>query len=408
MKAEELQERQRDVQLLDVRRSNEWAAGRIDGAVHVPLHELADRLSEVDPTRLVVVTCRTGPRSLQAAELLEAQGFRIDTLEGGIRAWVEHGLPIIAADGSAGSVVDPEEEPPADAPPAAPAGPRGFAIPAIGDLALAGTIADTAERLGYTTVWTDDRPESDGLEAAAAMLAATTAIRIGIGPLACDRRTAEEAAGWLAGRGLDLSRLVVAVGPGASPTPEAATAAYLADLRRLLGAEVRLGMAAVSAAMCRLAGETAELVLLEWMNPERIQWARAHVDQGWTTAGRRAGKAPPEVVAYIRTTIGEGAALRLSASAAPYASSPPFAQNFAEMGLAAVGVAAVVPSWAGSLLRPYEQVLDEAAIKPVVTLPSSANPDLGQVFYPLSILLEIAQGLHPGTALPGTVHAGQI
>ena len=47
-------------QLVDVRADHEWEAGRIAGATHVPLAELAERTGEIDKDRPVVVYCRGG------------------------------------------------------------------------------------------------------------------------------------------------------------------------------------------------------------------------------------------------------------------------------------------------------------------------------------------------------------
>ncbi|MBA2471670.1 MAG: MBL fold metallo-hydrolase [Pseudonocardiales bacterium] len=59
--------------LLDTRRDDEWAAGHIDGAVHIPLHELPDRLDDV-PSGRVWVHCGTGYRASTAASILHRAG----------------------------------------------------------------------------------------------------------------------------------------------------------------------------------------------------------------------------------------------------------------------------------------------------------------------------------------------
>ena len=55
--------------LLDTRRDDEWAAGHIEGAVHIPLHELRERLDDVPPGR-VWVHCGSGYRASIAASIL--------------------------------------------------------------------------------------------------------------------------------------------------------------------------------------------------------------------------------------------------------------------------------------------------------------------------------------------------
>ena len=103
-----LQDRRTEVQIVDVRCPNEWEAGRIDGAVHIPQDELEDRRRELDPARPVVTVCRNGTRSAAVAEQLRADGFQADTLEGGLAAWVEGGLDLTTPDGARGAVVAPD------------------------------------------------------------------------------------------------------------------------------------------------------------------------------------------------------------------------------------------------------------------------------------------------------------
>ncbi len=63
----------REVVVLDVRRDEEYAAARIEGAVNIPLHELVDRVGEVPPGE-VWVHCAGGYRASVAASVLDAAG----------------------------------------------------------------------------------------------------------------------------------------------------------------------------------------------------------------------------------------------------------------------------------------------------------------------------------------------
>ncbi len=68
--------------------ADEWAAGHIPDAVHIPLGELPALQRELDPQRPVITVCRSGNRSLVAAEHLLAGGFRdVKSLAGGMKAW---------------------------------------------------------------------------------------------------------------------------------------------------------------------------------------------------------------------------------------------------------------------------------------------------------------------------------
>ena len=69
-----------DVIVVDVRRDDEWAQGRIDGALHVPLHELRDRVEEV-PDAAVWVHCASGYRAAIAASLLDAAGRTVVAID---------------------------------------------------------------------------------------------------------------------------------------------------------------------------------------------------------------------------------------------------------------------------------------------------------------------------------------
>ncbi len=75
-------------QIVDVREPDEWAAGHIPDAVHIPHGELPTRTGELDPARPVITVCRSGRRSLAAADVLIAAEFPdAASLAGGMLAW---------------------------------------------------------------------------------------------------------------------------------------------------------------------------------------------------------------------------------------------------------------------------------------------------------------------------------
>jgi hydroxyacylglutathione hydrolase len=74
--------------LVDVRTTREWNAGHIDGAVHIPLGELAARASEIPRHRPVATICEAGYRSALAASILARAGVDdVATVAGGMTAW---------------------------------------------------------------------------------------------------------------------------------------------------------------------------------------------------------------------------------------------------------------------------------------------------------------------------------
>lgn len=88
--------------LIDVREPREWAAGHIDGSLHVPLGRL--EASFVPTGRPIVVVCRSGSRSAIATQLLQAAG-RTDVfnMAGGLMAWEAAGLPLVAGTSTVGA-----------------------------------------------------------------------------------------------------------------------------------------------------------------------------------------------------------------------------------------------------------------------------------------------------------------
>ncbi len=80
--------------ILDVREPHELEQARIDGAQHIPLGSLVERLDEVPRDRPVYVMCHVGGRSAQAAAYLESQGIDAVNVSGGILAWYRAGLPV--------------------------------------------------------------------------------------------------------------------------------------------------------------------------------------------------------------------------------------------------------------------------------------------------------------------------
>jgi len=81
------------VHVLDVRRQSEWDGGHIDGAQHLPLHELADRLTEV-PDTPIFVHCGSGYRASIAGSLLDRAGKTVTVVDGNFTEAEPAGLPV--------------------------------------------------------------------------------------------------------------------------------------------------------------------------------------------------------------------------------------------------------------------------------------------------------------------------
>jgi rhodanese-related sulfurtransferase len=102
---QDVSKRRSDLHLLDVREQDEWDAGHIEGAQHIPLGQLAARMAEVPKEGVVVAVCRSGSRSDRAAKGLRGSGFEAENMEGGVTAWSRAGLPLVAKGGRPGRVI---------------------------------------------------------------------------------------------------------------------------------------------------------------------------------------------------------------------------------------------------------------------------------------------------------------
>ncbi|HYP20595.1 MAG TPA: rhodanese-like domain-containing protein [Chloroflexia bacterium] len=83
-----------DVALLDVREPEEWDMGHVEGALWIPMGQLQLRWRELDPSRKLVVVCRSGSRSNYVAAMLRQVGIDAANLEGGMLSWQSEKLPI--------------------------------------------------------------------------------------------------------------------------------------------------------------------------------------------------------------------------------------------------------------------------------------------------------------------------
>jgi rhodanese-related sulfurtransferase len=79
--------------MVDVREPDELAESSVPGTIDIPLGQLEARASEIPTGKPVLVFCRSGNRSQEGAAILAAKGYDASTVEGGIIAWQDAGLP---------------------------------------------------------------------------------------------------------------------------------------------------------------------------------------------------------------------------------------------------------------------------------------------------------------------------
>ncbi|MET4924572.1 rhodanese-like domain-containing protein [Streptomyces sp. PSRA5] len=90
--------------VLDVREDDEWAAGHVEGALHIPMSDFVARFGEVTEAvadgRKAFVMCRVGGRSAQVTQYLVQQGIDAANIEGGMQAWDGAGRPMVTDNGN--------------------------------------------------------------------------------------------------------------------------------------------------------------------------------------------------------------------------------------------------------------------------------------------------------------------
>jgi rhodanese-related sulfurtransferase len=87
------------LQVIDVREPYEREAGHIEGTRHVALSELTAAAPTVERARPVVFYCRSGSRSLMAAQAFRASGYEAYTMRGGLLRWERERRPLSPAGG---------------------------------------------------------------------------------------------------------------------------------------------------------------------------------------------------------------------------------------------------------------------------------------------------------------------
>jgi adenylyltransferase/sulfurtransferase len=85
------------IRVLDVRDPDEYEIAHIKGVPLIPLGELSQRFTELDPSQQLYIHCKSGVRSLRALNFLREQGFKyVKSVKGGIDAWsdqIDHSVP---------------------------------------------------------------------------------------------------------------------------------------------------------------------------------------------------------------------------------------------------------------------------------------------------------------------------
>jgi alkanesulfonate monooxygenase SsuD/methylene tetrahydromethanopterin reductase-like flavin-dependent oxidoreductase (luciferase family) len=245
---------------------------------------------------------------------------------------------------------------------------RGFGVAGAVAPAIIRELAPAAEAAGYATFWVNDEPDGDGLAALREAAAVTREIRLAVGVIPLDRQEPERIAARIAELALPLERLTIGVGSGGAAGGLERVRAGVAALRELTAAEVIVG--AIGPRMCRLGGEVADGVLLDWASPEYAQQVMAIISE----AAAAAERPRPWLGAYVFTALGAAGRVKLRAAADYYAAIPSYAAHFARIGTAPLQTA----GWGETdhalqrALAPFDAVLNETVVRAVTVTETSA------------------------------------
>jgi alkanesulfonate monooxygenase SsuD/methylene tetrahydromethanopterin reductase-like flavin-dependent oxidoreductase (luciferase family) len=237
---------------------------------------------------------------------------------------------------------------------------QGFALFAAtaGDVIRAA--AREAEALGYTSFWVNHPGSTDGLAALALAAGETRRVELGVGVIPLHTRGPESIVAGVREHTLPLSRLLLGVG---SPNPRSLERVRtgVAALRAQLS--TRIIVAALGPRMCRLAGEVADGVLLNWVTPEYARRSADEVRAGAAAAGRT----PPRIFAYVRLALGAAGRARTADEADRYAGIPAYGANFARMGVKPIDTAIAVdtPAEVAAALARWRGAVDEVVLRAV-------------------------------------------
>lgn len=80
--------------VVDVRELDEFEAGHVPSATHIPLSSIEERMGEIPKSEKVWLICKSGGRSMKAANFLQAQGFEVVSVAGGTMDWIAAGKQV--------------------------------------------------------------------------------------------------------------------------------------------------------------------------------------------------------------------------------------------------------------------------------------------------------------------------
>ncbi|MGH2616720.1 MAG: LLM class flavin-dependent oxidoreductase [Thermomicrobiales bacterium] len=257
---------------------------------------------------------------------------------------------------------------------------RGIGLAGETPLASIRAAALAAERAGYDSFWLSQPLHGSTLAKLARVSTETRRIRLGVGAIPLTGLTPAQMVAQIDDYALPPERLRLGVGSGTGPGSLDRLRQGVAELRSLTDAEI--AVAPLGPKMCRLAGEVADTVLLNWLTPAYAETSARWVREGASSAGR----AVPVLAGYVRCAMGNEVRPRLEAECARYGSFPPYAAHFARQGVQPIETT-IHASEADALrqrLARYEAVLDQVIVR--VITPHDRPPQILTLIEAASVL----------------------
>jgi alkanesulfonate monooxygenase SsuD/methylene tetrahydromethanopterin reductase-like flavin-dependent oxidoreductase (luciferase family) len=219
-------------------------------------------------------------------------------------------------------------------------------------------VARAAEEGGYGALWVNNPPGQDGLTPVAWAAAVTRTIRLGTGVVPMSDHTPAEVLARVRSLDLPLDRYRLGVGSGRLPHAADRVRAALRELRPETAAELTVG--ALGPRVCAVAGEEADSLLLNAVNPEE---ARRSGDVA-RAAAAAAGRPAPRIYVVVLAGLGDAGGAALDQVGRFYASMPAYAAHFARTGLTPAdgSIAAADLDDLGERLAAWRGAVDELVV----------------------------------------------
>ncbi len=255
---------------------------------------------------------------------------------------------------------------------------RAFGVTAGLDPEVASPLAGRCQELGYSSMWSSDIPGANGLDTVAAYAKGADRIDLGV-TIALDRHSPESMAADIERHGLDKERLWLAVGAGTSERPLTRMREALPRLREALPG-IRLAIAAMGPKVSALGGAEWDGVFFNWMTPEFAATARGWVEDG----AREAGREPPHVFGYVRTSVRADAEERLAKEEAFYRDLHPGYRRHFDRQAAPEGTVGVTADNAGEAQQELSRyrALDTVVVRALTSANFEAMSALAEAAAP--------------------------